>query len=277
MKRLLFVFICGIFLMNAGVAADDEKRIVSLVPSGTELVYELGLLDELVGVTTVDSYPEDLEEMEVVRFDAMMLDVEALLELQPTHIITREMNVSMTEDILNQVALSTDVEILVIEDEKSLKDIAVTIEAVGEFLDVEDAADTLVEIFLEDVETIADADEDVHEVIVFVSLDPEIYTVGSDTFIDSALETMGYSNVFHDIEGYKSVSIEEILVRDPEYAINITSMDAATFNDALSSMNTSRLEIANEDNQCTLDPDLLARPGIRIIEGLEAIEACISN
>ena len=66
-------------------------------------------------------------------------------------------------------------------------------------------------------------------------------------------------------------------MRNPEYAINITSLDADAFNDALSSKNVTGLQIADTDYQCTIDPDVLARPGIRILEGLEAIEECISN
>lgn len=277
MKRLLFVFLCGVLLVITPVKAEDEKRIVSLVPSGTELIYELGLLEQLVGVTTVDFYPEELEDMDIMRFDVMMLDVEALLELQPTHIITHEMNASMTEEILKQVAASTDVEILVIEDEKTIEDIAESIKDVGVFLDEEDKSEVLSETFLDDIEALGEEVEGSHDVIVFVSLEPEIYTVGAETFIDSALELNGYKNVFDDIEGYKSISIEDILVRNPEYAINITSLDADAFNDALSSKNVTGLQIADTDYQCTIDPDVLARPGIRILEGLEAIEECISN
>lgn len=277
MKRLLFVFLCGVLLVITPVKAEDEKRIVSLVPSGTELIYELGLLEQLVGVTTVDFYPEELEDMDIMRFDVMMLDVEALLELQPTHIITHEMNASMTEEILKQVAASTDVEILVIEDEKTIEDIAESIKDVGVFLDEEDKSEVLSETFLDDIEALGEEVEGSHDVIVFVSLEPEIYTVGAETFIDSALELIGYKNVFDDIEGYKSISIEDILVRNPEYAINITSLDADAFNDALSSKNVTGLQIADTDYQCTIDPDVLARPGIRILEGLEAIEECISN
>lgn len=277
MKRLLFVFLCGVLLVITPVKAEDEKRIVSLVPSGTELIYKLGLLEQLVGVTTVDFYPEELEDLDLMRFDTMMLDVESLLELQPTHIITHEMNVSMTEEILRQVEASTDVEILIIEDEKTIDDIAKSIKDVGVFLDVEDTSQKFAETFLKDIEALGEEVEESQDVIVFVSLEPEIYTVGAETFIDSALEIMGYTNVFHDIEGYKSISIEDILVRNPEYAINITSLDADAFKDALSSKNVKGLQIADTDYQCTIDPDLLARPGIRILEGLEAIEECINN
>lgn len=277
MKRLLCLLLCMMIFVIHPVAADDSKRIVSLVPSGTELIYELGLLEQLVGVTTVDSYPEELEDMDLVKFDAMMLDVEALITLQPTHIVTHEMSLPMTEDILNQVSEAIDVEMLVIEDEKTLLDITESIEAVGEFLEAEDAAQKLVVEFLEDIEALSDAADKRADVIVFVSLEPEIYTVGRGTFIDSALGEMGFDNVFDDIEGYKSISIEDILLRAPEYAVNITSMDEEAFEDALSSMNLRALNIQNSENQCTVDPDLLARAGIRIVEGLEAIEECISD
>lgn len=279
MKKLFSLVLVSFIAFGISVNAKeiDEMRIVSLTPSNTEIIYELGLLDQIVGVTTVDSYPEELEEMDIIRLDAMNLDVEALITLEPTHILTHEISLSTSEDILEQVSKSIDVEILVVEDSEDIEDIARSIEDVGEFLDVEDEAETVAEEFLEDVETLTIETDLEYEVMVFVSLTPEIYTVGDETFISSAIEVLGLGNSFNDTEGYPSVSKEDILVRNPDYAVNITGMDDADFEDAIDDLNLSQLNINDSLNQCTIDPDLLSRPGIRVIEGLETLVACMDE
>ncbi|HJE18829.1 helical backbone metal receptor [Aliicoccus persicus] len=280
MLRKLFSFmLVGCFTLSATAHADENEdmRIVSLMPSNTEVLYELELLDYVVGVTTVDSYPEELEEMAIVRFDSMNLDVEELITLEPTHILAHEINMSMSEDILEQVSDTIDVEILVVEDSEDIDGIAKSILEIGEFLEVEDDAEELAEEFLARVDTLTFESERDAEVMVFVSLQPEIYTVGDETFISSALEVLGLENSFNDIEGYPSVSKEDILVKNPRYAINITGMDDMEFEDAVLDLNLSNLDINEASQQCTVDPDLLARPGVRVVEGIEAVRSCIDE
>lgn len=279
LKKMFSLIILGGFVLSATAYADEKEdmRIVSLTPSNTEILYELELLDYVVGVTTVDTYPEELEAMDIVRFDSMNLDVEELLRLKPTHILTHEINISTSEDILEQVSNTIDVEILVVEDSKEMDDIADSILEIGEFLEVGDAAEEMAEEFLEQVDAFASEDELNEEVMVFVSLQPEIYTVGDETFISAALEVLGLENSFDDTEGYPSVSKEDILVKNPDFAINITGMDEEEFEAAILDLNLSSLSINEASQQCLVDPDLLSRPGVRVVEGLEAVRSCIDE
>lgn len=276
MKRLLFILLIGLSFNVATVDA-KEMRIVSLMPSNTEIIYALDLLEQVVGVTTSDSYPEALEDMEVARLDVMMLDVETLITLEPTHIIAHEIIMTSTEDILEQVKKNIDVEILVVEDAIEVVDIAQSIESVGEFLNVEAASVELSEDFLESLDAIADAEALGKEVLVFVSMAPEIYTVGRETFIDSALEVLGLENTFHEIRGYRTIGKEDILMKNPDYAVNITSMDDSGFSESIEELRLTGLAINDVSKQCTIDPDLLARPSIRIIEGLKELSECLDE
>lgn len=64
------------------------KRIVSLMPSNTEILYELGLGKDIVGVSTVDDYPKDVKKEK--QFDTMNLNKEALLKVKPDLILAHE-------------------------------------------------------------------------------------------------------------------------------------------------------------------------------------------
>lgn len=56
----------------------EYKRIVSLIPSNTEILYGLGLGNRVVGVSTVDDYPKDVKNKK--QFDAFKLDTEDTAE-----------------------------------------------------------------------------------------------------------------------------------------------------------------------------------------------------
>ena len=63
-------------------------RIVSLMPSNTEILYRLGLGNNIVGVSTVDDYHKDVKK--VKQFDAMNLNKEKLLKAKPDLILAHE-------------------------------------------------------------------------------------------------------------------------------------------------------------------------------------------
>ncbi|TBW69944.1 ABC transporter substrate-binding protein, partial [Staphylococcus capitis] len=54
-------------------------RIISLIPSNTEILYRLGLGKNIIGVSTVDDYPKNVKKGKQ-QFDAMNLNKEALLK-----------------------------------------------------------------------------------------------------------------------------------------------------------------------------------------------------
>ena len=63
------------------------KRIISLAPSLTELVYAAGAGDKLIGVVEYSDYPLEATNLPVVgRFD--LLDLERILQLQPDQNVT---------------------------------------------------------------------------------------------------------------------------------------------------------------------------------------------
>src|SRR5690625_3073833 len=69
------------------ISEKNDMRIISLMPSNTEILRELGLEEELVAVTTTDDYPENLSE-DLTRLDTFALDEESMMVLNPTHIVS---------------------------------------------------------------------------------------------------------------------------------------------------------------------------------------------
>lgn len=257
---------------------DSNMNIISLMPSNTEIVAEIGSKDELVGITTVDTYPEDLSE-DLTRLDSFDLDEEAMMALEPTHIISHASNHDMNQDIIDRVALNTGAEVLVVDDAQSIDAIFETINSVGDFIDKISEAESLNSELKEELSLIEEeysGQQSDDSVLLLVSTTPDIYVAADNTFIDDFLETLEIENAFDDVEGYPAITSEEIIAREPTKVISTSGQDAETLANEISSISgLSNSEIADENNQCVPNPDTISRPGPRFIDGLEEIAQCI--
>ncbi|MEK4494844.1 ABC transporter substrate-binding protein [Ureibacillus sp. FSL W8-0352] len=63
------------------------ERVVSLQPSNTEILYELGIGNKVIGVTEYDKWPEEVQHVEKVS-DITTVNVERVIELNPDLLIS---------------------------------------------------------------------------------------------------------------------------------------------------------------------------------------------
>src|SRR5690625_4594590 len=68
---------------------DKAEKIVSVLPSNTEIAFALGLEDEIVGVTELDNYPEEAQEKETVG--DFEINVEKVISLERSEELTSEL------------------------------------------------------------------------------------------------------------------------------------------------------------------------------------------
>ena len=91
MRRINAV-LSAVVLLIAGLAAEaaDELRVISLSPSLTELVFQLGKGSSLVGRSTVCDYPAEVTKLPVAGNFADP-DIERVLKLKPDVVITNDL------------------------------------------------------------------------------------------------------------------------------------------------------------------------------------------
>lgn len=277
MKRFFSVIVTALVILIAMPTTyakdvdESELAIVSLMPSNTEIVDVLGLTDSLIAITVNDNYPESLEDMELTTLDTFELDVETLIELEPTHILAHEMYFTALEDVLEDVIKATGAQVLNVRDAKTYEDIPLSIAEIGTFFGIEDEALDATETFEKELREVYEeiSLEEPLDAIIMVSFDPDIYVVAADTFIHSLVSEMGINNIFDDIEGYQSVDYEDILERDPDILLSIAGLNE---DDLSTTLDDSPLEV---ETACVINADLLSRPTPRVIEGLMEIHDCI--
>ena len=257
--------------------SDNEMKIVSLIPSNTEIISELGLLESLVMVTVSDDYPEAVKSDKIAKIDTFNFDVEKLIAENPTHIVSHESVNKGIESEIERVKKATGAKVLVVKDATSVEDVFRDIESIGNFLGESREANDLVkrlEKKYSDLKTSIKSKEN-NKAIVFLSPTPEVYTIGRDTFITNTLKVAGMDNVFDDLEGYPVVSNESLIKHKPDVVINLTGMSASDFREMLEKTpGLENLDITQFENQCTPDVNTVSRPGPRILEGVKSLASC---
>jgi iron complex transport system substrate-binding protein len=238
------------------------QRIVSLAPSNTEILFALGLGEKVVGVTDWCDYPlEALEKEKVGSYDTP--DIEKIVALNPDLVLVAY---GTTMDVINNlVGLGLTVFGIKTTD---LDDLLNDIRTVGEITDKEVEAQSVTSEMESRIQAVTNQTEELEEgprVFYIVWHDP-LWTAGSETFIHELIEKGGGVNICQNITGYSTISIEEVVARNPEVIITSEwSYDwARNETGPLASTNASQTDRIYQGND-----DLVQRPGPRLVEGLE--------
>lgn len=253
-------------------------RIISLIPSNTEILYELGLGDKVVGVSTVDDYPKEVKDKK--QFDAMKLNKEALLKAKPDLILAHESQKSTDGKVLNGLK-DSGVKVVYVKGAQSIDEMYETFKQVGKVTGKEKEANALVKETKNNIKKVVNSvpkDAKSQKVFMEVSSEPEIYTAGKNTFFDDMLKQLKAKNSFSNLDGWQKVSKESIIKKNPDVMISTMGISEKDYQqiidkrggfESLNAVQKGRIEAVNGDQ--------ISRPGPRIDDGLRALRDAIYN
>lgn len=184
------------------------QRIVSLVPSLTELVFDLGMGDQLVGRTRFCVHPkEKVEDIEIIG-GTKNPRLEKIRELNPDYIIANKEE-NRPEDIQ---ALQEDFEVNITEI-ATIEDALIVIHELAKAFEKTSEATQL-------ITDIQQALEDRPEVpklntAYLIWKDPYM-TVGHDTYIHDILDHWNLPNVFANRKRYPKITLDDIKKQNPD-------------------------------------------------------------
>lgn len=186
------------------------RRIVSLVPSQTELLYDLGLRDEVVGITKFCVHPEQWFRKKTRIGGTKQLHLDAIRALEPDLIIANK-----EENLQEQVYALMETCPVWVSDIHSLADALEMISSVGVITDREAAAARISGQIMERFQTLQAALQEVTPVrtAYFIWRDPWM-VAGGDTFIHEMMKMCGLENVFARMPRYPVVTPEELRAMD---------------------------------------------------------------
>lgn len=222
MRNIKFLILFLILLLSGNLLA-DYKRIVSLAPSVTESLYELGMDKELIANTT---YCRDIDDKQKKEKIGTVTDpnIEKIISLKPDLIIsTKEGNNKNSIEKLIRLKLP----VYVMGTVESFDDICNNFLNLAEFVGKKEFGTKIVNDIKNEVNEISKNKKINEEVKVFweVGANP-IFTVGKKSYVNDFNKFIGGKNVFEYIDmRYPNVNIESILEKNPEVIILVDMGD----------------------------------------------------
>jgi iron complex transport system substrate-binding protein len=244
-------------------------RIISLAPNITEILFDLGLDEEIVGVSIHCNYPEKAKTK--VRVGSYIsVDFERILFLKPDLIIaTGAGNTREMVERLEKLGFPTYVIF-----PKNLSDILKSILHLGRVVNREKEASRVVQEMNQRSQRVVERAKSLPRPRVFLQIgEAPVVTVGKGSFADDILQLAGGENIAStEKEMYPRFGIEEVLKRAPE-VILISSMNPkGDYEKVLQEWSRWKMIPAVKNGRIHLiNSDLIDRPSPRIIEGLEEI------
>jgi ABC-type Fe3+-hydroxamate transport system substrate-binding protein len=178
------------------------KRIVSLVPSQTELLFDLGLDARVVGITKFCVHPKEWFRSKTRIGGTKSVKLDAVAALQPDLILANK-----EENVQEQVAALRNIAPVWTSDISNLAETLSMIQAVGELTDTVAKASSINEHILSSFQTLSGNIQ--HKAAYLIWRDPYM-TAGGDTFISDMLQYCGCINVFTDQQRYPAITLEDI-------------------------------------------------------------------
>ncbi|MBN1763581.1 MAG: cobalamin-binding protein [Methanomicrobia archaeon] len=251
------------------------ERIVSLAPVNTEILFALGLGENVVGVTEFCTYPPEAETIEKVG-GMRTVSVEKVIALNPDLVLALNLNGEEAVDTLDDYF-----PVLVIDQQKvtSIEDIFTRIALVGKITGEEERATALIVELRGRVESITNQTEGTEKVkVAYIIWHDPLWVTGSGNFQNDPIEKAGGENIFADIEDWGTVSVETLIERNPDVIIVAGGHGAAEMKPYDFIMTDERFAVLNARKNgrvCSIDADIIARPGPRIVEALDEIAHCL--
>jgi len=248
-------------------APQDGSKIVSMSPSLTEILFELGLGKNLVGVTTYCNYPPETAQIEKIG-DFVNPNFERILNLHPDLIFAERWTSSRIVSRLRDAGLT----VVEIQSPRSIADIYVTIASVGREVSREDRAREItgdMQARILKIQTQAAAF--VKPPSLFIEIDVPNWTVGGMSYTSEAINLCGARNIFEDVQKPAfQASVESIFKLDPDV---ILSFDAKA-SDFMRRPGWLQLK-AVRDHKIIDDigRNLLSHGNHRLVIGMEQLQA----
>jgi iron complex transport system substrate-binding protein len=258
------------------------NRIVSLAPSNTEILFAVGSGGRVVGVTNYCNYPYNFSawvkagNMTSVG-DYWAPNIEAIVALNPDLVFAA----FAQEEVVNTLR-GMGYKVLVL-DPDNIDDILKDIVLVGRATNKDVEAGILVNSLRQRIDAVLKKIADTTsrpKVYYEVWYDP-IWSVGSESWENELIEKAGGINIFGDQNlNYFMPSSEAIIERNPDVMIFPLGHGAeppfwGSFDQVKARPGWDVINAVQNDRLYTIDADIIARPGPRIVDALEILAQII--
>ena len=263
---------------NEVTIPEEVNSIVSMAPSTTQILIDLGLGEKIVACDTYSyaSYSDSLKA-DIPQFDMMTPDQEQIIALGADVVFTTGMSASHGDDVFAAVK-EAGVCVLDIPSSASLQDISDDIRFIGAATSTSDAAEAIVsemESAIEEISKIAATIPEEEKKTVLFELftpsadSPTIYTCGSNTYINEMISLIGAINVAgEEADQWPALTEEAAVAMDPQVILTADMYTDDVINVILSMSGWENVSAIKDKAVYQIDNDTVNRPNHHVVSAM---------
>jgi len=248
---------------------EEINAIISLAPSTSEILIDLGVGDKIVGVDTNTQAMAILDE-DLPAFDLQNPDAEQILALEPDVVFISGMSYFEGSDAL-ELLKDNGICVISIPTSESIEaikeDIRFIATVTGKTAEGESIIISMEEEILE-IANIGAAISTRKTVYFEISPAPYLYSFGQEVYLQEMLEIIGAENIFADQDGWLSVNAEDVVAANPDVILSNVNYDGDPVPEILDRDGFSEVTAVKNQEVYYIDNNSSSIPNHNIVKAL---------
>ena len=257
---ILVIFLLVILASAYEINGSSPKRIISLSPSITEILFEIGSGNQVIAVDNLSNYPNEAPITDISAYDP---NVEAISLLNPDLVIL-SYNIKNLKAALKKIGIET----IYLPAPLNFEDILDQIDYLGLQTGNEDKAKKLISKMKNRMKTLQKLRENEKATKIYHEIDPNYYSPSKFSFIGDIYQKLNYKNVADKADisnlGYPKLSPELIISENPDLIV-LPGKDNKYVEKVKLRPGWGYIEAVKKNNFLLTNNDIASRLGPRIL------------
>lgn len=233
--------------------SDTPKRVISLSPLITEVLFSLGVNETIVGTSDYSNHPQAAKDIPRIG-SYVRPNVEKIVHLKPDLAIGNNEGVDRVSRSLEQAGIP-----LLVVNSRRLSDYPVMLRTLGERFQAQQASQKVIRKWETEWQRVPRLKKQPN---VLIQIDHQpLIVAGRETFLDEVLQRCGAKNVANFIKGYPRLNVESLMDKkvDAVVVIGVPGADLETIKKYW-----AKLPVSKASKVFSIEPDSISRLGPRL-------------
>ena len=256
----------------------NVERIISMAPSTTEVLIDLGLADKIIAADT-NTQKDGLLKQDIPYFNMMKPDAEKLIALKPDVVFISGMSNAKGNTPFSPL-IDAGICVINIPSSSSIEAIYLDIAYIAAALKQEEKGAKIIANMKKEIEAVrkkrAAIAQDKKKTVYFeIGAAPHMYSLGTGTFINEMIEIIGAQNILADQKSWIAVSDEMVLAKDPDVILTNVSYIPNPIDEIMARSGWASLKAVKGKNVFGIDTNSSSRPNHNIIKALKEMAKAV--
>ena len=257
---------------------ENVEKIVSLAPSMTETLINLGCAENIIAIDTqTQNYGYEQLANDLPAFDMLAPDTEQLVALKPDVIFVSGITDITGADLYADVK-DMGICVINIPSSESIQGVKDDIAFIASCVGKEEKGEQIIADMTEEIEKIAEIGKTITDkktVYFEISPAPSAYSFGNGTFLNEMIELIGAENILGEQEGWLAVETESVVSANPDVILTNVNYIENPVEEILSREGWSGVNAVANKNVYYIDNQSASLPNENIVKALKEIAVAV--